>query len=105
MKKKMVQKIGWATAQLCHNTMRNCIVTQQVLGSAKWLLSVSQYNHCIVTGSRLGWLRYWVTIHGLYCDQEGFEKGILYRDKQAGLVAEECVSQYTEVDCDQGNKR
>ena len=31
MKKKGVGK-GWATAQLCHNTMRNCIVTQQVLG-------------------------------------------------------------------------
>ena len=24
--------MGWATAQLCHNTMGNCIVTQQVLG-------------------------------------------------------------------------
>ena len=24
--------LGWATAQLCHNTMGNCIVTQQVLG-------------------------------------------------------------------------
>ena len=31
-KKKLVQKMGWATAQLCHNTMGNCIVTQQVLG-------------------------------------------------------------------------
>ena len=30
--KKMVQKISWATTQLCHNTMGNCIVTQQVLG-------------------------------------------------------------------------
>ena len=24
--------MGWATAQLCHNKMGNCIVTQQVLG-------------------------------------------------------------------------
>ena len=45
MKKKMCEKkrkkkkekkgaeivMGWATAQLCHNTMGNCIVTQQVL--------------------------------------------------------------------------
>ena len=23
---------GWATAQLCHNTMGHCIVTHQVLG-------------------------------------------------------------------------
>ena len=37
MKKKKCEKkndagMGWATAQLCHNTMGNCIVTQQVLG-------------------------------------------------------------------------
>ena len=41
MKKKVCEKrkkkgvengMGWATAQLCYNTMGNCIVTQQVLG-------------------------------------------------------------------------
>ena len=47
--KKMVQKMGWAAAQLCHNTMRNCIVTQQVLGM-------------------LFGLEHWVTIQLLYCD-------------------------------------
>ena len=34
--------MGWATAQLCHNTMGNCIVTQQVLG-VKWA------GNCIAT--------------------------------------------------------
>ena len=31
-KKGAETRMGWATAQLCHNTMGNCIVTQQVLG-------------------------------------------------------------------------
>ena len=26
------QEVGWATAQLGHDTMGNCIVTQQVMG-------------------------------------------------------------------------
>ena len=29
--------MGWATAQLCHNTVGNCIVKQQVLG-VKWVV-------------------------------------------------------------------
>ena len=76
-----MQKICWATAQLCHNTMGNCIVTQQVLGMLfgleHWV--TIQLLYCDI-GGWLGWLRYWVTIHGLYCDQEGLQKGILYRD-------------------------
>ena len=36
MKKKNGAEICWATAQLCHNTMGNCIVTQQVLG-VQWV--------------------------------------------------------------------
>ena len=31
---------GWATAQLCHNKMGHCIVTQQVLGG---LLAMKLY--------------------------------------------------------------
>ena len=31
----MVQKMSWATAQLCHNTMGNCIVTQQAVWECK----------------------------------------------------------------------
>ena len=40
-KKKKVQKMGWAIAQLCHNTMGNCIVTQRALRECSRLLSVS----------------------------------------------------------------
>ena len=40
--KKKGEEMGWATAQLCHNTMRNCIVTQQVL-VVKWV------GNCIAT--------------------------------------------------------
>ena len=29
--------MSWATAQLCHNTMGNCIVTQHVLGGLNGL--------------------------------------------------------------------
>ena len=29
---QQLSRNGWATAQLCHNTMGHCIVTQQVLG-------------------------------------------------------------------------
>ena len=63
--------MGWATAQLCHNTMGNCIATQPVLG-VKWAgkciatwysvlrlgsrESVSQYTKCIVTGEAEGGL-------------------------------------------------
>ena len=92
----MVQKIGWATAQLCHNTVGNCIVTQPVLG-VQWVQSVLQYGvawvRCIAIGGIVlqlrcvvGWELYcnttncimtvvqiWlgdkcVAIHLLYCD-------------------------------------
>ena len=33
----------WATAQLCHNTVGNCIVTQLVLG-VQWVQSVLQHG-------------------------------------------------------------
>ena len=46
---RKVQKMGWATTQLCHNTMGNCIVTRQVLGM-------------------LFGLEHWVIIQLLYCD-------------------------------------
>ena len=49
-KKKKCSRIGWAIAQLCHNTMGNCIVTQHLWACCRFL-SVSQYNHCIVTGA------------------------------------------------------
>ena len=35
-RKKNGAEICWATTQLCHNTMGNCIVTQQVLG-VQWV--------------------------------------------------------------------
>ena len=66
----MVQKMSWATAQLCHNTMENCLVTQQAVWECKKALGCvtiqklyrdlgvlecrlarfeSQYTGCIVT--------------------------------------------------------
>ena len=54
-KKKVCEKkngagMGWATAQLCHDTMGNRIVTQQVLGGLNGWWVVSQYTKCIVKG-------------------------------------------------------
>ena len=47
--KKKGAGMGWATAQLCHNTVGNCIVTQQVLG-VKWAVGrVTIQKNCIVT--------------------------------------------------------
>ena len=40
-RKKKCSRIGWATAQLCHNTMGNCIATQHVWACSR-LLGVSQ---------------------------------------------------------------
>ena len=95
--------MGWATAQLCHNTMGNCIATQPVLG-VKWAgkciatwysvlrlgsrESVSQYTKCIVTGEAEGWL--------------GRE---VCRNTQGCIVAKGLgcwafVLQYTKVYCD-----
>ena len=76
-RKKKGEGKGWAIAQLCHNTMGNCIVTQQVLGVMLagnciatlgcWVfmycnmgqlggrVSVSQYTYCIVTEMNVGW--------------------------------------------------
>ena len=39
-KEEMVQKFCWATAQLCHNTVRNYIVTQPVRGCS-WLVCIA----------------------------------------------------------------
>ena len=44
---KKCSRNGWATAQLSHNTMRNCIVTQQVLGGLLASESVLQDGNCI----------------------------------------------------------
>ena len=52
----MVQKMGWATAQLCHNTMGICIVTQQFLG-VKWVVghvTIQKNLHCDLAVMRLG---------------------------------------------------
>ena len=71
-----------ATAQLCHNTMENCIVTQQVLG-VKWVVGR-------------------VTIQKLYCDLavvrlDGLESvlqhGIMYCSWVAGRVCHNTPSE------------
>ena len=80
--------MGWATAQLCHNTMGNCIVTQQVLRECSRLLSVSQYNNCIVTMLR-GSLGICVVIHQVYCDRRGrLARRGLCRNTRSCIVTE-----------------
>ena len=69
-KKETKQKMGWATAQLCHNTMGNCIVTQQVLeGWFGWGKAVSRYKFCIVTEAACMAGEVCVAIHQVYCDR------------------------------------
>ena len=70
-KKKWCKKICWATAQLCHNKVGNCIVTQPVLG-VQWVQSVLQ--ECVVAGKIVlqwvaGWLRFVSQYTAVYCDR------------------------------------
>ena len=96
-KKKGCSRIGWATAQLCHNTMGNCIVIQH-LWACNRLLSVSQYNYCIVTGAGAGCWKDCVAIHQVYCDRRGLGWRIvsqytpLYWDKLMVGLTRYCVA-------------
>ena len=62
--------MGWVIAQLGHDTMGNCIVTQQVLGvQVGWGRACHDRISCIVTGGGLIWLgesvsRYTMMYHG-----------------------------------------
>ena len=51
LKKRSIN--DWATAQLCHNTMGHCIVTQQVLGG---LLAMKLYCKTMKLYCNLGQL-------------------------------------------------
>ena len=49
-KKEKGVGMGWATTQLCHNTMGNCIVTQQALRECRgWLLEEKVTIHVVVS--------------------------------------------------------
>ena len=80
--------MGWATAQLCHNTMGNCIVTQQVLGGLNGLwvyCNTPLYRDMVALGVQ--WLE-------LYCNTP---RCIM---TEAARVSEKIVLQYTLVYCD-----
>ena len=53
-RKKKGAEMGWATAQLCHNIMGNCIVTQQVLG-VQWLEKCIAIGELYCNMKELGW--------------------------------------------------
>ena len=69
--------MGWATAQLGHDTMGNCIVTQQVLGmQVGWGRACHDTISCIVTGGDLIWLGESVSRYTM-----------MYRGRSGGLAA------------------
>ena len=84
-KKKNCSRIDWATAQLCHNTIGNCFVTQHLWACSR-LLSVSQYNYCIVTGAGAGCWENCVAIHQVDCDMSRGLAGKLCCDTKNCIV-------------------
>ena len=54
--------------------------------SASWLEKncIAMGWHCIAIGEP--WQGYWVTIHGLYCDQEVLKKRVLYCNRMDCIV-------------------